>query len=95
MERCLRLIVSFGIIGFAKQIVDADIVKAGKFNEDLSWNIICADFIFGISCLRHAQIIGYLLLIQIVIVSQIANALINHLLSPEDSISNLKWIIDF
>ena len=54
MKRCLRLFISIWIVGFAEQIIDADIIKAGKFDEDLSRNIICANFIFGIAGLRHA-----------------------------------------
>jgi len=93
--RCLRLIISLWIVGFAEQVVDADVVKAGELDENLRRNIVRSNFILGIAGLRHAQIIGHLLLFQIMIGSQIANTLIHHLSSPEDSISNLKWIIDF
>lgn len=53
MRCCLRLIISFRIIGFAEKIIDADVIEAGEFDENLGWDIICADFIFGISGLRH------------------------------------------
>lgn len=63
LKHYLRLIVSLWIVGLAKKIINADIVKAGEPDQNLSWNVICADFIFGISGLRHAQIVGNLLLI--------------------------------
>ena len=88
--RCLRLIISLWIVGFTEQVVDADAVKAGELDENLRRNIVRSNFILGIAGLRHAQIIGHLLLFQIMIGSQITNALIHHLSSPEDSISNLK-----
>jgi len=52
--RCLRLIISLWIVGFTEQVVDADIVESGKFDKNLSWNVVCTYLIFRISGLRHA-----------------------------------------
>ena len=95
MKCCLRLFITLWVVGFAENIVDTDIVESGKFDEDLSWNIICANFIFGISGLGHTQIVCKLFLTQIMICPKIPDTSINHPSSPKASISNLKWIIDF
>ena len=75
--------VALGLIGFTQKIIDADIIKLSELNQNLRGNIICANFVFGIACLRHSEIISDLLLIQIVIGTQIANTMINHFHHPK------------
>jgi len=54
MMRLSPLIISFWIVGFTEQIIDAGVVKAGELDENFCRNIMGTDFIFGITCLRHA-----------------------------------------
>ena len=81
--RLSPLIISFWIVGFTKQIIDACAVKPRKFNEHLRRNIVCTHFIFGIARLGHTRIVGNLLLIQIVVCAQIADTTIHHFHHPK------------
>ena len=67
MRQMPSLFIALRVIGFAEQIINAGIVKAGKLDQNLSRDIVGADFVFRVAGLRHAQIISNLLLIQIMI----------------------------
>ena len=56
--RCLRLIISLWVVGFAEQVVDADVVETGELNQDLDRNRTFACFIIGIRSLCNMQMIG-------------------------------------
>ncbi len=47
--------ISFGIAGFAKEVVCTGVVESSRLNEDLGGDVVFSGFVFGAACLRHAQ----------------------------------------
>ena len=65
--------VTIGVVGFAQEVVDADLIEAGKFDENGGGNVVFARFVFGIARLGHHQHFRHLRLIQVPIFPQIPN----------------------
>ena len=72
--RLSPLIISFWIVGFTEQIIDAGVVKAGELNQKLEGDGALAGLVIGIGWLRDVKMLSDFCLRIIVVFAQIANA---------------------
>ena len=62
-----------GIIGQSQDIVRADVVKLGKSNQIVDWQVAFSRFIVSVKGLGAVKIIGDFLLSQVEIFSEVTN----------------------
>lgn len=64
----------FGIVGQAQYVIDRYIIKNGQFNQMPYRQLVGAPFVAGIHGLRGCEVIGDLLLCQIIVLTQISHS---------------------
>lgn len=65
--------VSIGVGGFAEQVVDGSVVKAGEFDEDGHRNFRSSNFVLAVTGLRDAKLRSNGSLFQVSVFSEVTD----------------------
>ena len=89
-------VLYFGVVGDSKDVIGRNLIKCGKLNQNIGWNIPLSELVIGIDLLGFVYNYSHLLLCKVLIFAQFSHPVsVTHKNTPSIALCKHYIIIIF